>query len=150
MPFLLLVGNDDEAIFDFIQSNNDRGRLLNQSMDFEIYRNGEKTIVGGFDRQWNLSQDAYFDYSKGSEMLVSTNYFDIHSHKEALNKVEASALSEIMLKSMEGIVEFVGAAKSDLQKIALHVYPSAEDKGCLLYTSPSPRDATLSRMPSSA
>ena len=30
--------------------------------------------------------------------------------------------------------------------------PDAEDpkKGCLLYTSPSPRDATLSRMPSSA
>ena len=24
------------------------------------------------------------------------------------------------------------------------------DRGCLLYTSPSPRDATLSRMPSSA
>ena len=24
------------------------------------------------------------------------------------------------------------------------------DNGCLLYTSPSPRDATLSRMPSSA
>ena len=26
----------------------------------------------------------------------------------------------------------------------------ALEKGCLLYTSPSPRDATLSRMPSSA
>ena len=25
-----------------------------------------------------------------------------------------------------------------------------KDEGCLLYTSPSPRDATLSRMPSSA
>ena len=25
-----------------------------------------------------------------------------------------------------------------------------QDRGCLLYTSPSPRDATLSRMPSSA
>ena len=25
-----------------------------------------------------------------------------------------------------------------------------ESRGCLLYTSPSPRDATLSRMPSSA
>ena len=25
-----------------------------------------------------------------------------------------------------------------------------KDNGCLLYTSPSPRDATLSRMPSSA
>ena len=29
-------------------------------------------------------------------------------------------------------------------------YATAEVKDCLLYTSPSPRDATLSRMPSSA
>ena len=28
--------------------------------------------------------------------------------------------------------------------------PQAMDKGCLLYTSPSPRDGLLSRMPSSA
>ena len=28
--------------------------------------------------------------------------------------------------------------------------PSAETRGCLLYTSPSPRDGLLSRMPSSA
>ena len=28
--------------------------------------------------------------------------------------------------------------------------PKAEDKPCLLYTSPSPRDGLLSRMPSSA
>ena len=35
----------------------------------------------------------------------------------------------------------------------LRVIPNAvveRDYGCLLYTSPSPRDATLSRMPSSA
>ena len=31
-----------------------------------------------------------------------------------------------------------------------HVKSWAVSKGCLLYTSPSPRDATLSRMPSSA
>ena len=35
-----------------------------------------------------------------------------------------------------------------------YLTPPAENaglyKGCLLYTSPSPRDATLSRMPSSA
>ena len=28
--------------------------------------------------------------------------------------------------------------------------PTPEDDGCLLYTSPSPRDTLLSRMPSSA
>ena len=30
------------------------------------------------------------------------------------------------------------------------VVPQEQADGCLLYTSPSPRDATLSRMPSSA
>ena len=39
--------------------------------------------------------------------------------------------------------------KDEMQHVmeALH---RLEDKFCLLYTSPSPRDATLSRMPSSA
>ena len=32
----------------------------------------------------------------------------------------------------------------------LHCLYEAQDPSCLLYTSPSPRDATLSRMPSSA
>ena len=32
----------------------------------------------------------------------------------------------------------------------IHVAVEPKDKDCLLYTSPSPRDATLSRMPSSA
>ena len=32
----------------------------------------------------------------------------------------------------------------------MHVGGTAEPDTCLLYTSPSPRDATLSRMPSSA
>ena len=37
-----------------------------------------------------------------------------------------------------------------LWAIALYVPLSAPLSTCLLYTSPSPRDATLSRMPSSA
>ena len=31
-----------------------------------------------------------------------------------------------------------------------HLQPRGQDQGCLLYTSPSPRDRTRSRMPSSA
>ena len=34
--------------------------------------------------------------------------------------------------------------------ICQHIVGAAPDQVCLLYTSPSPRDATLSRMPSSA
>ena len=62
-------------------------------------------------------------------------------------------------------VEYMAAAKATLNKNAeknaffKKVYDSMKDfadvavpfwSGCLLYTSPSPRDATLSRMPSSA
>ena len=31
-----------------------------------------------------------------------------------------------------------------------HVFVSKQPRGCLLYTTPSPRDRTRSRMPSSA
>ena len=37
-----------------------------------------------------------------------------------------------------------------LQNMELEFPSSEQCVGCLLYTSPSPRDATLSRMPSSA
>ena len=49
------------------------------------------------------------------------------------------------------------APSTSRSKISLMVQPAplitmepAPNKACLLYTSPSPRDATLSRMPSSA
>ena len=45
------------------------------------------------------------------------------------------------------------AEELDLPDIAIQLnceYEPEQFPGCLLYTSPSPRDATLSRMPSSA
>ena len=46
---------------------------------------------------------------------------------------------------------------NDIERLAFRIYMTGYNKGlkqqskyCLLYTSPSPRDATLSRMPSSA
>ena len=46
----------------------------------------------------------------------------------------------------------VGSAAGAGLVIGYSVLPNAVDSAsnCLLYTSPSPRDATLSRMPSSA
>ena len=42
------------------------------------------------------------------------------------------------------------SGKNFLVDAGLGVSRSICNQGCLLYTSPSPRDATLSRMPSSA
>ena len=47
--------------------------------------------------------------------------------------------------------EFVNTIAAVPHKVSAHVQSEWEDiKACLLYTSPSPRDGLLSRMPSSA
>ena len=38
----------------------------------------------------------------------------------------------------------------DKAKVSQEFIDSVQDRNCLLYTSPSPRDKTVSRMPSSA
>ena len=51
--------------------------------------------------------------------------------------------SELKLKEFE---EIISKSKSE----AKNIFRETREKACLLYTSPSPRDRTRSRMPSSA
>ena len=64
-----------------------------------------------------------------------------------------SLFSELSLTIHENekvaIIGKNGAGKSTLLKLMAEI-EKPESGDCLLYTSPSPRDATLSRMPSSA
>ena len=65
-------------------------------------------------------------------------------------------LIEEMAEDRERLIEALEAARTRAEvaerraKAAAAAAGDAEEKNCLLYTSPSPRDATLSRMPSSA
>ena len=59
------------------------------------------------------------------------------------------AYPEKAVNPVEGLIDFLGKLKSlKLDDGSEFFEPSSLN--CLLYTSPSPRDATLSRMPSSA
>ena len=82
--------------------------------------------------------------------------------------IEARYYTAISDALLEGALDVLQAAKADITKVVVpgaleipHVISMAEAAKsgfdgyvalgcCLLYTSPSPRDATLSRMPSSA
>ena len=55
-----------------------------------------------------------------------------------------------IFKVPEGYILKAGAKIYDLQDPTSKMSKSAESASCLLYTSPSPRDGLLSRMPSSA
>ena len=56
---------------------------------------------------------------------------------------------EIGPKDVERVIDAAQAVAIPMDREILHILPQ-EYLVCLLYTSPSPRDATLSRMPSSA
>ena len=62
-------------------------------------------------------------------------------------------LSQINSKGLEATFSLSEAALENAQKLAELNYAASKDalvNTCLLYTSPSPRDGLLSRMPSSA
>ena len=65
-------------------------------------------------------------------------------------------ITDMLAEKADIIVRFQGGANAghtivnNYGKFALHTLPSGVFYSCLLYTSPSPRDGLLSRMPSSA
>ena len=95
-----------------------------------VIRNGE----GG--RVWDVSGNEYVDYLLGSgPMLIG------HCHPEVLAAVEE--------QTPKGSTFFANNEHGILLAEEICAAVACADN-CLLYTSPSPRDATLSRMPSSA
>ena len=61
-----------------------------------------------------------------------------------------------LIKDDRQLRSLIGLGRDDFEKLlkeftaCLKEDPRKNRKGCLLYTSPSPRDGLLSRMPSSA
>ena len=73
--------------------------------------------------------------------LLSTAQIGLNAHLPASRESETSEIVSISSRTAE-------KAKQAAQSHNIDRWYGSYD--CLLYTSPSPRDATLSRMPSSA
>jgi ribosomal protein S24E len=131
LPFLRITGNDDKLILQFLKNQFAKKRFLNQSMDLEIYRNDSKIVVGGFDRQWNLEKDAYFDFSYEAYNVLSTEHFEFISHDAQFEAPDSKELWLLMDASINKMKRFFGKSQS-LSKVEVHLYKSAEEKGLLL------------------
>ena len=72
------------------------------------------------------------------------------------SELVAKFMNQLMVDGKKSIAEsivygaFEQLEKDNKDEDLVDVFRKILDKVCLLYTSPSPRDATLSRMPSSA
>ena len=97
-------------------------------------------------------EDGYLYYSVNGQLVVekivslSEQVIVLNSGKQMDPRlIDASVQRK--LRAHFGMYHLRVEKFNYLEKYGLRIESS---KGCLLYTSPSPRDATLSRMPSSA
>ena len=129
--------------------------LLGMLMNFKI--NGKVTVdmskymkkmVEDFEKKYTLNNTA---------TTPATN--DLFGRDEDSPKIEKEMAEDFHTFMAKGLFAFKCARPDTATSISVLMTrvrsPSVEDWGklvryCLLYTSPSPRDATLSRMPSSA
>ena len=84
-------------------------------------------------------------------LLLSSMFFTVNESQKAIKL----RLGEITDSEFDPGLHFKlpmvhRVIKFDKRLLTLDVKPERVLTSCLLYTSPSPRDATLSRMPSSA
>ena len=103
------------------------------------------------------NEDAVFPLESGSsELPIKAGVFDgMGGHKKG--EVASDLAYKTMYKDLNNITDYVNTANKDILE---YQSSNEEAKGmgttmtvveiCLLYTSPSPRDRTRSRMPSSA
>ena len=70
--------------------------------------------------------------------------------KKKVTKTKAKPKTKVSAKPKVSTKPKAAPKKIVAPKGPVKISKTYEPKDCLLYTSPSPRDATLSRMPSSA
>ena len=77
---------------------------------------------------------------------------NIHEHqaKELFNGYDIPVSTGSVAYEKSQINEAVGKVKGPIWVVKAQIHAGGRGKGCLLYTSPSPRDRQKSRMPSSA
>ena len=116
----------------------------------DIYDLVEHAIDNAFEGQMNLK---FYDYLKDTK----TKKHEVDSFIESTTAAELSDLTLELDEYIKGGADnehkqlregYGHIPKPQARKIKNYLYGILED--CLLYTSPSPRDLSTSRMPSSA
>ena len=87
----------------------------------------------------------------GSEVVADQEIIEVETNKATMGVTTLCGGKVIEIRAKEGVDYAVGSLLGVLESSEEEVERTgAPTMGCLLYTSPSPRDLSTSRMPSSA
>ena len=136
----------------------------NITMDFSDFSEFIGPIIFGliawlsnyFGKKKKPSKDGQRDNinQNENEKTFQSIFDDFNKEKEVFSKQEENVISDEVFAEREIIQEEVKEQTIEPKEVEkepkILTNTETDNKPCLLYTSPSPRDATLSRMPSSA
>ncbi len=132
LPISFLTGNDESHIYDlFKRKVNNGGRsFFRQNMDYELYRNNTRMVLGDFDEEWKLDTSTFFDFSLGNDLVHSSKHFDFVDHQGTVLPDGISSLGSKIEQKTQTILDFFGA-NQELPKMSYHSYKNAEEKGLM-------------------
>ncbi len=133
LPFSFFTGNDADALYEFLKQRVDKAgaSFFWLTMDYELYRDTNRIILGNFNTQWQLDPNTFFDYSKGNTKLAASEHYTLTSHQKQMSQEAATLFMKDLENTYQNIVAFTGSTKT-FPKIAYHIYNTAEDKGLML------------------
>ena len=134
--------------------NNNSGPQYNAVAE---YQSGLKHLQSN---NFKKAEKSFSRAIKGSRRNAAANYYmgvtkvGLEKHKSAVRYFKAAVKYDSNLMEARGGLgaAYANSGKTEKSQAVLAELETmaAECNGCLLYTSPSPRDRTRSRMPSSA
>ena len=90
---------------------------------------------------------AIFDDKEKLKVHYTEKHEKEYVYTQPIDQLYQCSLCDLRFLQYNALVQH---QQTHAQRKEVFILPKQQIKGCLLYTSPSPRDATLSRMPSSA
>lgn len=132
LPINVLTGMDESKIYDFFENRVKEGgrSFFRQNMDYEIYQNNTRIVMGDFGTDWKLDTSTLFDFSSGNDLVHRSTHFDFIDHQNALSPDTVLPLATKVEETTGSILGFFGKA-DQLPKMTYHTYKSAEEKGLM-------------------
>jgi len=133
LPFSFFSGNDAHTLFKFFERSvaTAGASFFWQTMDYELYRDTNRILLGNFNDQWQLDPTTRFDYSLGNNNIAQSEHYTLISHQKEVSQQDATLLISDLENTYQKIIDFTESTH-DLPKIGYHIYNTAEDKGLIL------------------